>query len=75
MTATEHVLDALDLETFLICQDEDQARQLALALAGELGLAHADLVFVEHQGLGARVRIRCYIHHPGQGYAWLKEEG
>lgn len=74
MSAMQHVLDALDLETFLVCQNEAEAKELALNLAAELGLAHADVVFVEQSGLGARVRIRSYIHHPGQGYGWLKEE-
>ncbi|HNT55106.1 MAG TPA: hypothetical protein PKG95_10370 [Anaerolineaceae bacterium] len=72
--ALAHVVDALDIETFLYCKDEDEAKILAEALAAELGLPHGDVVFVEHRGAGARVRIRSYIHHPGDHYRWLGME-
>lgn len=72
--ALSRVVDALDIETFLYCKDEDEAKTLAEALAAELGLPHGDVVFVEHRGAGARVRIRSYIHHPGDHYRWLGME-
>lgn len=75
-TAMDHVADAIDIETFLLAKSEEEAGALALALAQEMQLRHAGLVFVEQRGPGARVRIRGYIHHPGDHYRWLeKAEG
>lgn len=71
MTAISHIIDALDIETFLVCSSVDEARLLAEKLTAELGLPNGDLVFVEFQGIGARVRIRSYVHHPGDHYRWL----
>lgn len=71
--ALDQVLDAIDLETFLICKDEEEAKTLAAKLVEELNLKHGDIVFLEHKGIGARVRIRSYIHHPGDHYRWLEK--
>lgn len=72
--ALAQVVDAIDLETYLYCASPEEARKLALSLAQELKLPAADVVFLEHHGWGARVRIRSYIHHPGDHYLWLPEE-
>ncbi len=74
-SALDHVVDAIDIETFLLANSEEEARQLALALAQEMGLRQADVVFVEQRGPGARVRIRGYVHHPGDRYRWLETAG
>lgn len=73
--AMDRVVDAIDIETYLACQSEEEARQLAEALAQELNLPRPDIVFLEHKGWGARVRIRSYIHHPGDHYRWLEAGG
>lgn len=70
--ALDRVVDALDIETFLYAADEEEARFLAEQLAAELNLPHGDVVFLEYKGFGARVRIRSYIHHPGDRYRWLE---
>lgn len=72
--ALDRVVDAIDIETFLYCRTEDEAKELAEAIAVELGLPHGDIVFLEHKGWGARVRIRSYIHRPGDHYRWLETE-
>lgn len=74
VNAFERVVDAVDIETFLQCADEAEAKELALRLAVAMGLPHPDVVFVEHRGLGARVRIRAYIHRPGSHYQWLDKK-
>jgi len=74
-SAFDRVVDAIDIETFLLAQSEEEAKQLALALAQEMGLRQADVVFVEQRGPGARVRIRGYVHHPGDRYRWLESAG
>ena len=72
--AMDRVVDAIDIETFLFCSSEDEAKDLAEALAVDLGLPHGDVVFLEFRGWGARVRIRSYIHRPGDHYRWLEAE-
>ena len=71
----DRVVDAIDIETFLYCTSEDEAKALAEKLALELGLPHGDIVFLEFKAWGARVRIRSYIHHPGDHYRWMEKAG
>jgi hypothetical protein len=68
-------MDALDIETFLLCKSAEEGKILAEALIAELNLPHGDIVFLEHHGPGARVRIRVYIHRPGNHYRWLDQGG
>ncbi len=70
--AMERILDAVDIETFILCGSEAEGRKLALQLARDLGLQDAGIVFLEFSGPGARVRVRAYVHRPGDRYAWLK---
>lgn len=67
----QKVMDAVDLETYLICKDEHEAEKLSLELMEELGFQDVSIVFIQHQGPGARVRIRGYIYKPGDRYGWL----
>jgi hypothetical protein len=73
--ALDRVLDALDIETFLVCKSAEEGKALAENLIAELNLPQGDIVFLEHHGPGARVRIRTYIHHPGDHYRWLDQGG
>ncbi len=73
--AIDHIVDAIDIETFLFCKSEDEAKQLAESLCIELGLPHGDIVFLEFKAWGARVRLRSYIHHPGDHYRWMESAG
>lgn len=66
------ILDAVDIETFFICKDEEEARALALEMLQKFGLTDNDIVFVQHQGPGARVRARGYVHRAGDLYGWLE---
>lgn len=70
--AFDRVIDAIDVETFLLCANEEEAKELAAALMSEMGLPNGDVIFVEHNGVGARVRLRSYIHRPGEHYRWLQ---
>ena len=65
------VLDAVDVETFLVCESEEEAKSLALTLMKELGFQDIDVVFCEFQGAGARVRVRAYLYRAGDAYPWL----
>lgn len=68
----DHVMDALDVETFLICDTEDEARSLAVELMKEMGFNDIDVVNLDFLGVGARVRARAYIHRSGDEYGWLQ---
>ncbi len=72
--AMSRVIDAVDVETFLYCRDEEEAKELALALVEEMNLRLGDVVFLEQRGFGARVRIRAYVHRPGDRYRWLEAQ-
>lgn len=74
----ERVMDALDVETFLVCRDAEEGRGLMLDLMQEMGFQDVDIVFIQHEGPGVRVRARAYIHRSGDKYGWLEvqsEEG
>jgi len=72
--ALDQVLDALDIETFLVCGSAEEGQKIAERLIAELNLPHGDVIFLERSGPGARVRLRVYIHHPGDNYRWLESE-
>ncbi|HPH96341.1 MAG TPA: hypothetical protein PKW33_07115 [Anaerolineaceae bacterium] len=74
MKASDRIVDAIDLETYFYCESEEEARGLAEQLTAELGLPHGDIVFLEHRGWGARVRLRAYMHHPGDHYRWMERK-
>ena len=59
------LLDGVDVETFLLCADETEGRDLMLSLMNQMGFKDVDIVFIEHRGPGARVRGRAYVHRPG----------
>lgn len=68
----EHIMDALDVETFLVCGNENEGRELIIKLLEDMGFKDVDIVFIQHEGPGARVRARGYVYRPGDKYQWLK---
>lgn len=70
----KRVVDAVDVETFLVCQDESEGRRLAVSLLEDLGFRNVDVVFAHHNGLGARIRVRASVHRCGDRYGWLELE-
>ncbi|MDN5324288.1 MAG: hypothetical protein PWQ67_2742 [Clostridia bacterium] len=71
----KRVTDALDVETFLVCDSEEHGKRLALQMMKNLGFEDVDLVFIEFIGSGARIRARAYLHRPGDKYGWLFADG
>lgn len=67
----DRVIDALDVETFVACSSEDEAKRIAREMMAGMGMPECDVVFVEMAGSGARIRARCYIHRSGDSYGWL----
>jgi len=72
--ALDSVVDSLDIETFIACSTEAEAREIAEAMIAEMNLPHGDIVFLEHQGWGARIRLRTYVHRPGDHYRWMSRK-
>ena len=70
----EKIMDAVDLETYLVCKDEEEAERLTLEIMKKLGFKDTTIVFIQHQGPGARIRARGYIYKPGDKYSWIFNE-
>ncbi len=71
-SAFDNILDGLDIETYLVCNDVQEGKRLALKLGKEMNLGDVDIMFEEFDGYGMRVRLRKYIYKPGNSYRWLK---
>ncbi len=65
------IIDSLDIETFIVCQSEEEGRRIGLAIMEQLGFKDADIVFIEFLGSGARIRMRANIYKPGDTYGWF----
>lgn len=74
MSVLEKVMDAVDVETYFACKSEDEARKLSMELMEKLGFKDVNIVFLQYQGPGARVRLRGYVYKPGDRYSWLFEK-
>lgn len=61
LNSLSKVMDAIDIETFFVCRDESEAKSLLLTLFEQMGFPTADVVFIQHEGPGARVRGRAYV--------------
>lgn len=72
MLALERVLDGLDIETYIICANEQEGKDLALRLGQEMHLGEIDIMYQQFDGYGMRVRLRKYVHRPGDHYRWLE---
>lgn len=71
MQPLERVMDALDVETFFVCDNEQQGRNLMLAMLKSWGFTDVDVVFAQHVGPGVRIRGRAYVYRPADKYHWL----
>jgi hypothetical protein len=75
MSARDRILDACDLETFLVCGSAEEGEKLGRRLMKELGFRDVDVVSCEMGGPGARVRLRGYVNRPSTTYSWHKPGG
>ena len=71
-TAMAKVIDAIDIETFVVCSSEAEGKKLILQIMQEMGLKDTDIVFLQYTGPDVRVRARGYINRPGSHYGWLQ---
>lgn len=65
------IMDALDVETYFVCDNEAQGRTMMLDMLKQMGFTDVDIVFAQHIGPGIRVRGRAYVHRPADKYGWL----
>lgn len=73
MKAIDRIMDAIDIETYIVCASEHEGKSLALQLGRELNLGEIDIMYQEFDGYGIRVRLRKYIYRPGSSYGYLTE--
>ena len=67
----DQIVDSLDIETFIVCKNEEEGKKLGIQLMEDLGFKDVDVVFIEYGNGGARVRLRANIFKPGDHYKWL----
>jgi len=67
------IVDALDIEGFVLCESEEEAKELVGKLMQSLGLSRFVIVSLDFNGPGAHFRVRAYTNKPGDNYTWLKE--
>jgi hypothetical protein len=67
----ERVMDALDIETFVVCGSEAEGRKYLQAMLQDMGFKDVDVVFAQYEGPGVRVRGRAYVYRPADRYHWL----
>lgn len=72
ISALEHIMDAIDIETYIICKDENEGKKLALQLGQEMNLGEVDIMYQEFDGYGMRLRLRKYVYKPGNVYKYLQ---
>jgi hypothetical protein len=72
--AMARVMDAIDIETYIVCSTEAEGKTLALELGREMNLGDVDIMFEEFDGYGIRVRLRKYVYKPGARYQWLTSD-
>ncbi|HEY8540956.1 MAG TPA: hypothetical protein VIL29_01125, partial [Pseudothermotoga sp.] len=66
----KHIIDAVDVETTLLAESEQKARDLGIQMMKSFGFKDVDVVFIEHNGFAARIRLRAYVYRPGDRYGW-----
>lgn len=74
LSPVEYIMDALDVETFFVCQNEEQGRNYMISLLKKWGFTDVNVVFAQYEGPGVRVRGRAYIYRPADKYRWLLSE-
>ena len=67
------IVDAMDIESFLLCESEKEAKELIGKLIQSLGISRFVIVSLDFNGPGAHFRVRAYMNKPGDSYTWLKE--
>lgn len=70
--ARDHIVDAMDIESFVLCESEKEAKELIAQLMQSMGVARHVIVSLDFNGPGAHFRVRAYMNKPGDNYTWLR---
>jgi hypothetical protein len=70
--ARDAIVDAMDIESFLLCESEKEAKDLIGQLMESLGISRYVIVSLDFNGPGAHFRARAYMNKPGDNYTWLR---
>jgi len=73
-SAFDRIMDAIDIETYIVCRDANEGKKYAMQLGKEMNLGEVDIMYQEFDGYGVRVRLRKYIYKPGGNYKYLNNE-
>lgn len=73
VNARDQIVDAMDIESFLLCESEAEAKELIARLMQSLGVAQHVIVSLDFNGPGAHFRVRAYMNKPGDHYTWLQK--
>ena len=71
LNAKDKIVDSIDIESFILCQDEKEAKELIAELMQDFGISRYVIVSLEFNGPGAHFRARAYLNKPGDSYTWL----
>jgi hypothetical protein len=71
LNAKDKIVDSIDIESFILCQDEKEAKELITELMQDFGISRFVIVSLEFNGPGAHFRARAYLNKPGDSYTWL----
>jgi hypothetical protein len=74
MKAMDSIMDAIDVETYIVCSNPNDGKKIALQLGIEMNLGEIDIMYEEFDGYGMRVRLRKYVYKPGNSYPWLMNQ-
>jgi len=66
------VVDAVDMETCVLCSSEAEAKGIGFELIKAMGFTDGDVVSVDFTGMSARLRLRGNVFKPGDEYRWEK---
>ena len=64
------VVDAVDMETVVLCNNEAEAKGVGMELIKQMGFKDGDVISVEFSGMSARLRLRGNVFKPGDKYHW-----
>jgi hypothetical protein len=73
LSARDRIVDALDLESFVLCESEHEAKELISRLMQSMGVTRHVIVSLDFNGPGAHFRVRAYLNQPGDHYTWLQK--
>lgn len=68
----DRIVDAVDVESFVLCESEREAREVIAQLMTAMGFDRHVIVSLDFNGPGAHFRARGYVNQPGDRYTWLR---